>query len=116
MIQPTLLSLSLLSVACADKDTWCLQNLNILTVGAKDGKGGFFPEGIAGRINTPEGFDALAEGIEDWEGKAEAIQVSCCCQNFAPQHMYYLAHGRTYPVQGRCKLPCTHLYLPAHHG
>jgi hypothetical protein len=53
----------------------CLQNLNVLTVGAKDGKGGFFPEGIAGRINTPEGFDALAEGIEDWDGKAEARQV-----------------------------------------
>ena len=29
-------------------------NLNILTVGAKDGKGGFFPEGIHGKINTPE--------------------------------------------------------------
>lgn len=56
----------------------CLQNLNILTVGAKDGKGGFFPEGIAGRINTPEGFDALSEGIEAWDGKAEAIQVSQC--------------------------------------
>lgn len=53
----------------------CLQNLNVLTVGAKDGKGGFFPEGIAGRINTPEGFDALAEGIDDWDGKAEARQV-----------------------------------------
>ncbi|KAL0047027.1 hypothetical protein WJX82_004476 [Trebouxia sp. C0006] len=52
-----------------------LMNLNVLTVGAKDGKGGFFPEGIAGRINTPEGFDALAEGIEDWDGKAEARQL-----------------------------------------
>ena len=52
-----------------------MQNMNILTVGAKDGKGGFFPEGIAGRINTPEGFDALAEGIEDWDGKKEARQV-----------------------------------------
>ena len=44
-------------------------------VGAKDGKGGFFPEGIAGRINTPEGFDALAEGIEDFDGQKEARQV-----------------------------------------
>ena len=44
-------------------------------VGAKDGKGGFFPEGIAGRINTPEGFDALAEGTMDWDGKTEAMQV-----------------------------------------
>ena len=44
-------------------------------LGAKDGKGGFFPEGIAGRINTPEGFDNLAAGLDDWEGKKEAIQV-----------------------------------------
>lgn len=44
-------------------------------LGAKDGKGGFFPEGIAGRINTPEGFDVLAEGLDDFEGKAEATQV-----------------------------------------
>lgn len=52
-----------------------LQNLNVLMVGAKDGKGGFFPEGIAGRINTPEGFDALSEGIEDFDGQKEARQV-----------------------------------------
>ena len=53
-----------------------MQNLNILMVGAKDGKGGFFPEGIAGRINTPEGFDALAEGIADFDGQKEARQVT----------------------------------------
>jgi len=52
-----------------------LMNLNILTVGAKDGKGGFFPEGIAGRIHTPEGFDALSEGIDEWNGQAEAVQL-----------------------------------------
>lgn len=52
-----------------------LMNLNILMLGAKDGKGGFFPEGIAGRINTPEGFDKLAEGVEDWDGKEQAIQL-----------------------------------------
>ena len=56
-----------------------MQNLNILTVGAKDGKGGFFPEGIAGRINTPEGFDALSEGTEDFSGQAQVIQVSPYC-------------------------------------
>lgn len=52
-----------------------MQNLNILTVGAKDGKGGFFPEGIAGRINTPEGFDAIAKGTEDFDGQTQVIQV-----------------------------------------
>ena len=44
-------------------------------IGAKDGKGGFFPKGIQGRINNPVGFDELAEAIEDWTGKAEAKQV-----------------------------------------
>lgn len=52
-----------------------MQNLNILTVGAKDGKGGFFPEGISGRINTPEGFDAVAKGTEDFDGQTQVIQV-----------------------------------------
>ena len=51
------------------------QNLNMLTVGAQDGKGGFFPEGIAGRIHTPADYDKLAEGVDDWEGKAEATQA-----------------------------------------
>ena len=55
-----------------------LQNLNVLMVGAKDGKGGFFPEGIAGRINTPEGFDALAEGDEDFTDQEQATQVGLC--------------------------------------
>lgn len=50
-------------------------NLNILTLGAKDGKGGFFPKGIQGRISTPQGFDKLSEATEDWDGKAEATQV-----------------------------------------
>lgn len=52
-----------------------MQNLNILTVGAKDGKGGFFPEGIAGAIHTPVGFDQLADGTEEWDGKPQAKQV-----------------------------------------
>ncbi len=51
-------------------------------MGAKDGKGGFFPEGIAGRINTPEGFDAVAKGTEDFDGQTQVIQVGraiCLC-------------------------------------
>ena len=51
----------------------------MLTVGAKDGRGGFFPEGIEGRIHTPEDYDKLAEGVDDWDGKAEATQVRCSC-------------------------------------
>lgn len=47
-------------------------------VGAKDGKGGFFPEGIAGRINTPEGFDKLAKGTEDFGNQPQIVQVGVC--------------------------------------
>ncbi len=52
-----------------------VQNLNILMLGAQNGKGGFFPKGIQGKINTPVGFDKLAEATEDWTGKTEAEQV-----------------------------------------
>ncbi|KAK9865943.1 hypothetical protein WJX84_012323 [Apatococcus fuscideae] len=51
-------------------------NLNILMLGAQNGKGGFFPKGIQGKINTPVGFDKLAEATEDWTGKTEAEQMS----------------------------------------
>lgn len=83
-----------------------LQNLNILTVGAKDGKGGFFPEGIAGRINTPEGFDALSEGIEDFNGQAQIIQV--CIQQAIVAVMQepsfdYIA---AYHCRASSKIPC----------
>ena len=53
-----------------------MQNLNILMLGAKDGKGGFFPKGIQGRINNPQGFDVLSPATEDWTGKAAATQVT----------------------------------------
>ena len=52
-----------------------LQNLNILMIGAQNGKGGFFPKGIQGKINKPVGFDKLAEATEDWTGLREASQV-----------------------------------------
>ena len=48
-------------------------------LGAKNGKGGFFPKGIQGRINTPVGFDELADATEDWTGKAEASQARGPC-------------------------------------
>lgn len=42
-------------------------NINILTIGAKDGKGGFFPKGIPGKINKPgNNVGKLANGLEDW--------------------------------------------------
>lgn len=66
-------------------------------LGAKDGKGGFFPEGIAGRINTPEGFDNLASGLDDWEGKQEAKQVGSALA------------GQTLKVPCVSTVPCCHL-------
>lgn len=44
-------------------------------IGAQNGKGGFFPKGIQGKINKPVGFDKLAEATEDWTGLREAEQV-----------------------------------------
>ena len=44
-------------------------------IGAQNGKGGFFPKGIQGKINKPVGFDKLAEATEDWNGLREAEQV-----------------------------------------
>lgn len=38
------------------------QNINILTLGAKNGKGGFFPNGLLGKIRLPTGFDKVARG------------------------------------------------------
>lgn len=57
-----------------------VQNLNILMIGAQNGKGGFFPKGIQGKINKPVGFDKLAEATEDWTGLREAEQVSFITQ------------------------------------
>lgn len=71
-------------------------NLNILMLGAKNGKGGFFPKGIQGRINNPVGFDELADGTEDWTGKAEATQVrlpAATCQRISPDLFITLIHG-----------------------
>jgi hypothetical protein len=48
--------------------------INILTLGAKDGKGGFFPKGILGKINTPEGYLKQADGKADWP-KCPAVAV-----------------------------------------
>ncbi len=64
-----------------------LQNLNILMIGAQNGKGGFFPKGIQGKINKPVGFDKLAEATEDWTGLREAEQVSVPAYSAANSHI-----------------------------
>jgi hypothetical protein len=43
-----------------------LQVINIVTRGAPDGKGAFFPDGMNGKIRTPAGYDEMADGFEDW--------------------------------------------------
>jgi hypothetical protein len=34
--------------------------LRIVTLGSETGKGGFFPEGLNGKINSPVGFNVSA--------------------------------------------------------
>lgn len=43
-----------------------MQVINILTIGEQDGpgKGGFFPQGFVGRINTAANYDKMADGYE----------------------------------------------------
>lgn len=40
------------------------QNINILTIGSPNGKGGFFPNGLIGRINKPTGYNKTALGLD----------------------------------------------------
>ncbi|KAK9805704.1 hypothetical protein WJX72_012559 [[Myrmecia] bisecta] len=40
------------------------QNINILTIGSPTGRGGFFPNGLLGAINTPAGYNLTANGTE----------------------------------------------------
>ena len=48
-------------------------NINILTLGAKDGKGGFFPKGIHGKIKTPEVRLSMQA-----KGSNVLFRPSCC--------------------------------------
>jgi len=80
-------------------------------VGAKDGKGGFFPEGIAGRINTPEGFDKLAKGTEDFGNQPQIVQVGVCINDpllcMPSAHDPSLCSVRpAYPFWGICGHTC----------
>ena len=43
-----------------------MQNINILTLGAKDGKGVFFPNGLNGKIKLPTGFADTSDGLADF--------------------------------------------------
>ena len=69
-----------------------VQALNIIFLGDKSGKGTFFPEGVLGRINSGEGFDELASGVENfpiWPKKApQVLLVAAICLR---AHMQYAA-------------------------
>lgn len=46
----------------------CPQVLRIVTLGSETGKGGFFPEGVNGRINSPAGFNDSANAWGGYPG------------------------------------------------
>ena len=49
------------------------QLINILTLGAADGKGCFFPNGLLGEIVTPAGFDATVPATDDFPAAAPVV-------------------------------------------
>ena len=61
-------------------DTWstcCAQILNVLFLG-RGNKGFFFPDGIMGAINSPDGYDDVASGLDSFPsspGSSVAGQV-----------------------------------------
>ena len=87
-----------------------VQNLNILMIGAQNGKDGFFPKGIQGKINSPVGFDKLAEATEDWTGLRESEQVQSLLDipcSFHPRHLPCNAcmHCHVYVLNCQMLLP-----------
>jgi hypothetical protein len=63
------------------------QNINILTLGAKNGKGGFFPNGLLGKIRLPTGYNKVAPGTNAYprcSGLTSPQEPTRCLGNIPP--------------------------------
>lgn len=48
--------------------TYLQQVLRIVTLSSETGKGGFFPQGLSGKINSPAGYNVSANGFGGFPG------------------------------------------------
>jgi hypothetical protein len=59
---------------------WCVcQVLRIVTLGSETGRGGFFPEGVNGKINSPAGFNDTANAWGGYTGNQVSRAASEQC-------------------------------------
>jgi hypothetical protein len=102
------------------------QVLRILTIGSADGKGGFFPKGVNGRINNTLGYDKVANGYAGYEGnkvtvltlaqagEADRVNKTVMLPPPAPQPIQLEASGREYPGYTKPSgMPYSAIYMPA---
>jgi hypothetical protein len=100
------------------------QVLRILTNGSPTSKGGFFPDGINGRLNSSEGYNVSANAYKGYPGNkvvvrtlAQANETDRVGQNLtvpapAPAAVQWEASGRQYPGYGRTsQLPYGATYM-----
>ena len=79
------------------------QLINILTLGAADGKGCFFPNGLLGEIVSPAGYNASASGIADFPAAAPVVGQARPCvntDNESPDPAYHVAMKCSCPMSG----------------
>lgn len=100
------------------------QVLHILTNGSPTSKGGFFPDGINGRLNSSEGYNVSANAWKGYPGNkvmvmslAQANETDRVGQNLtipspAPEDVQWEASGRQYPGFTRTsQLPYSAMYM-----
>jgi hypothetical protein len=59
----------------SDPAPGCSQLINVLTLGSPNGTGVFFPNGFAGAINKPTGYNATANGTTDFPSSSNGYYV-----------------------------------------
>jgi hypothetical protein len=71
-----------------------VQVLRIVTLGSETGKGGFFPEGLNGKINSPVGFNVSANAFGGYPGNQVHIAkwILSCVLTLVLEFMLEVLH------------------------
>lgn len=64
------------------KALFCVQVINIVTLGSPDGKGVFFPSGLYGAINKPTGYNVTASGLDSFPSSGAKVASQVCINPF----------------------------------